>query len=742
MSCFLEILRCILCCEEDGSEERMRHHYEVLARSSSPPRFHQRISQGTSNYWSSAPIIMSKPESIEKPRVAPPKIFSSPSQSIQPRTSVDPAARAAPPKLISSPSQLIQPRNSVDPAARVAPPKVISSPSQLIQPRNSVDPAARVAPPKVISSPSQLIQPSNSVDPAARVAPPKVISSPSQLIQPRNSVDPSALVAPPKAISSPSQSIQPSNSVDPAVKNLISERDCRNQSLVGLARAGSHKESLAKQPGASRNLTTPSSPSLPVPERNLVDPSSRLSKLDQQKKLLGSLSGSDQLKRSPASLPGLDLPKKPPESPNTAVLRKPLSPSTYKDYFAALLYSEDYHLEKWSNFLLKEVNLKLHEESMSNKSRKSSKTVYRIEQSDENERVQKEKKVYVAFEIDSIPERRPYLLSRDFVFVQPSGKNVKPFKGIISRVMKSKIVLVEFGRDFHSQYSSTHTYDVSFSFNRVCLKRFHQAIEAAVDPSFGNFLFPDLFPRCRHIPPTPQNFTFRNLDLEQMSALRHILNFSGPPYLVIEKSWCRRRTSSSDSSEETEETRTEQVIREAILHIYRSSQDTRILITAPTNSTCDLVMKGLQKVIPDMEMFRANAAFRGLEDVLDDILPSTFYEGECFICPPLQDLCKFKVITSTFVSSFRLRNAGINAGHFTHIFMIDASFATEPETMITLANLANESTAVVVTGSPTVHPGWIRSDIAQRHGLKRSYLERLLQSKPYSSCDPMFVAHL
>ncbi|XP_058087553.1 uncharacterized protein LOC131234644 [Magnolia sinica] len=58
-----------------------------------------------------------------------------------------------------------------------------------------------------------------------------------------------------------------------------------------------------------------------------------------------SLSGSDQLKRSPASLPELDPPKKPPESPNTTVLRKPLSPATYKDYFATLLYSEDYHLE-------------------------------------------------------------------------------------------------------------------------------------------------------------------------------------------------------------------------------------------------------------------------------------------------------------------------------------------------------------------------------------------------------------
>ncbi|XP_031275552.1 cell wall protein RBR3-like [Pistacia vera] len=32
------------------------------------------------------------------------------------------------------------------------------------------------------------------------------------------------------------------------------------------------------------------------------------------------------------------------------VLKKPLSPSTYKDYFAALLHAEDFYIEKWSGF--------------------------------------------------------------------------------------------------------------------------------------------------------------------------------------------------------------------------------------------------------------------------------------------------------------------------------------------------------------------------------------------------------
>lgn len=37
-------------------------------------------------------------------------------------------------------------------------------------------------------------------------------------------------------------------------------------------------------------------------------------------------------------------------------------------------------------------------------------------------------KTFVVFEIDSVPERRPFLLSRDMVYARPSGKEIKPFQ--------------------------------------------------------------------------------------------------------------------------------------------------------------------------------------------------------------------------------------------------------------------------------------------------------------------------
>ncbi|XP_043694452.1 probable RNA helicase SDE3 [Telopea speciosissima] len=406
------------------------------------------------------------------------------------------------------------------------------------------------------------------------------------------------------------------------------------------------------------------------------------------------------------------------------VLTRPLSPSTYRAYFAALLYAEDFYVEKWSNFCLSNVNLELHKASIYKKSNKSQ----NLNESDEHD-----DKMLVAFRTDLIPERLPFLLSRDFIFVRPSGKNVEPFQGILYRVVKSTLVLAEFGDDFYSQHAANHKYDISFSFNRVCLKRCHQAITAAMSSSFQSFLFPGQIDRINNTALSSIFSSHRNLGPDQTSATTLISRLTGPLPFLIEGPLCFSADRLS---------KTGLVIREAVLKIYRTSPHCRILINAPTNNTCDLLLKSLTVEIPESEMFRANAAFRELDDVPDDILPSCEYKGECFTFPSLLELSNFKVILSTFVSSFRVHNEGIQPGHFSHIFLLDASSATEPETMVTLANLVDENTSVVVTGALGNSSGWVRSDIARRNGLKKSYFQRLLESEPYNKLNSMFVMHL
>lgn len=41
---------------------------------------------------------------------------------------------------------------------------------------------------------------------------------------------------------------------------------------------------------------------------------------------------------------------------------------------------------------------------------------------------EKDDKIFIEFEIEAIPEKRPFLLSRDFAYVRPSGTQAKPFQ--------------------------------------------------------------------------------------------------------------------------------------------------------------------------------------------------------------------------------------------------------------------------------------------------------------------------
>ncbi|KAG5554927.1 hypothetical protein RHGRI_012473 [Rhododendron griersonianum] len=405
------------------------------------------------------------------------------------------------------------------------------------------------------------------------------------------------------------------------------------------------------------------------------------------------------------------------------ILKRPLSPSTYKDYFEALLYAEDFYLEKWDGFEMKNVTLKLEEASIYKRKGKHNK---------KNVDDEKDDKVFVTFELDSIPERRPFLLSRDFVSVSPSGTRSEPLQGLIYRVVNSNHVLVDFGEDFHVRHFSACKYNVKFSFNRVCLKRAHQAIATASDNLFRNFLFPDSISKNSLLTAQLPSID-SNLDWHQISAVRHILNHQNAvPYLVEGPIAIDNRSKSSNVL-----SRTGFVVCEAVLQVYRTSPSCRILICAATNKGCDVLTRRLRGKIPESNIFRANAAFRELDGVPEDILPSCLYkkERECFYCPSIHELRKYKVISSTFMSSFRLHNAGIMAGHFSHIFLVDASSVIEPEAMVALANLANESTVVTVTGAPGNHSGWIRSHIARENGLLISYFERLRESKLYESLD-------
>jgi len=258
-----------------------------------------------------------------------------------------------------------------------------------------------------------------------------------------------------------------------------------------------------------------------------------------------------------------------------------------------------------------------------------------------------------------------------------------------------------------------------------------------------NLLFPECVSRKNILSPPALLDAYDKLNTNEFNSVRRILSFRGsPPYLLgglLVGTEVQRPVSEPKGPETA---RTGLVVCEAVIELYKTFKESRILICAPTNHTCDELTISLREVIPDSDMFRANAAFREVKRVPVDILLSCPIKDECFTCPPLAKLRKFKIILSTFVSSFRLYNEGIPAGHFSNIFLVDASSTIEPEATIALAHFANENTAVIVTGAPKDRPGWVRSDIAWNHGLEKSYFERLLEFRPYKTLNPMFITEM
>ncbi|KAI5348461.1 hypothetical protein L3X38_001348 [Prunus dulcis] len=705
MSIFLEVLKCLLCCEDEhenyhGSYNQIPrqtsfHHndyeYRTPRRNYSPPLTSTNQSPALYNYKPPSP-----------PPQAPKSPFSSSSSSPKPPTS------SSKPQQSSSPSpnfptslSKTQPSSSFYPYSTFPePPSSSSKPPQ----STFVNPSSY-----------KPLQSSVNASSFTREFLTIVFKS-----QESSSVDqPSALPKPPTS----SSKLPQSTLISPSSPSLQFQTPSSRPSPPKLSTASSKPpQASSKSHSSSPNPPTSSKPSpssgslvsstkLPPIFKQVLSPACP-SVINQKVKKNYVWVEKDPLPIFLIPEDIKDLIKNDIGVPN--VLNQPLSPATYKDYFAALLYAEEFYHEKWADFNMKNVTLKLHEAA-----------VYKY--------LEKEEKTFIEFEIDSVPEKRPFLLSRDIVYVRPSGTNVDQFQGIIYRIIRSSLVLVEFEDEFYAHHDSTQKYDVSFSFNRVCLKRAHKAVQTASDALFKNFLFPDCVSRTS-IPTAP---ALLSTHPDKLSAVRRILSIRGsPPYLVAGST-------------------TRGVVTEAVRQLCQTSPENKFLICAPSNRCCDEIMRSLLKVIPETDMFRANAAFREKHEVPDDILPSCRYKETYFSCPPTEELretyfsCppteelrEFRVIFSTYISSFRLHDKGLTAGHFSHIFLVDASSAIEPETAVALTNFAEKSTTVIVTGQPGDRSRWVRADMARERGLKISYFERLFKSRPYRSLNPMLITHL
>ncbi|KAJ9557082.1 hypothetical protein OSB04_011696 [Centaurea solstitialis] len=316
----------------------------------------------------------------------------------------------------------------------------------------------------------------------------------------------------------------------------------------------------------------------------------------------------------------------------------------------------------------------------------------------------------LALEVPGLAERRPSLVCGDFILAKPTYQKEDMsalYKGHILRVEAEEVHL-SFHDDLHSYHSEGDRYDVQFEYNRLGMRRLYQAIEAAGKLDM-ELLFPEFSSSPRCIQTTPLVPISCKLNEEQMSSVEMILGCKGgPPYIVHGPPGTGKSVT----------------LTEAILQLYTTRRNTRMLVCAPSNSAADNI---LEKLVTENG---------------EKIRKGTYEDERIFSCPIFEKLVTYRIVISTYASAALLYAEGLQAGHFTHIFLDEAAQASEPETMIPVSHFYRRDTTVVLAGDPVQLGPVIFSKDAESYGLGKSYMERLCECKFYKEGDPNYVTNL
>lgn len=226
-------------------------------------------------------------------------------------------------------------------------------------------------------------------------------------------------------------------------------------------------------------------------------------------------------------------------------------------------------------------------------------------------------------------------------------------------------------------------FDVQFALNRVPARRQLQALQARLPRS--DLLFPTLNTRYNGYPVADSHPSFFSKAIEanysqRQAVLSIFYNSSGTaPYVVFGPPGtgelpCTRscndgmRLTFSANLASSGKT---SVIIETCLQLLSQPGYAKILITTPSNAAADLLCARLN--LDENIVFRLNAISRKFQDVPPAILQLSYIDGDTFGCPPIEQLEQVQVVVSTCMSASILRSIGLPNGHFSHIFVDEAS---------------------------------------------------------------------
>ena len=167
------------------------------------------------------------------------------------------------------------------------------------------------------------------------------------------------------------------------------------------------------------------------------------------------------------------------------------------------------------------------------------------------------------------------------------------------------------------------------------------------------------------------------------------------------------------------------------MQLVRRDTGVKILACTPSNAAADLLVDRLSAAGLDSDqLYRLNAYSRE-EDVPEDVQPFS-------IIPERKKLMAFRVVLSTCSSAGMLQALNVPVGHFSHIVIDEAAQAEEPLVMIPILAFSDAYTNVILAGDPNQLGPVIKSPTANKAGLGKSFLRRLMLIREVYGVDTQF----